>query len=399
MPNPIAAVEHMRMARCTGEPRNNEVRASIEGARWLVQQSRFAEAIQLMDALVYSGAPIESQDAEAAVQVIYSALEHDTDEGERALRLALLADDAYPTVRAQILSTMATHLEAEGDLTGAWQKLSMAIDSDPGNPQLAIHEVTLFAGAGMWPRARESAHSALVRLGLGRPDSGSPCSAFLHDAVLNPAAACIRREAQPAEIAPQALRFLDLVQRIKDRPLHSYYASAQGQTQRGRSYPPELRMVSRKWHKVFPNEVRRRHRSARTLNSFTMRWSAAWSESTANPWLDLLEQEPVALDVMEILKDLEAAAQQVEVRAGCTWSAGVIEPLLSRMLQIAEATCAGGAGASNAAQSRVDAETYRAFVGFAARLRHRSNNQEFGRVRLSLTRMSALNDAHGSTSV
>src|ERR1700761_2683833 len=118
-------------------------------------------------------------------------------------------------------------------------------------------------------------------------------------------------------------------------------------------------MVRRRWCKIFPVTLIQRCRSSRSFEPFMLDWNEVWNESAASCWLDLLEREPVGLDVMEVLKDLHTAARMVELQVGCSWSAAVIEPLLCRILQLLEFDWIRPRCERGAARESLDTEAFR----------------------------------------
>ncbi len=304
-------------------------------ATGLLDNGDAARALALVRPLFERPERLDERDS-AALNTLLEAYEALDLQEERWQEAERLARDLRPPLRAVLWENLARTYAVEGEMEEAWVSLDRARQDDPESPALGPLEVSLLLAEGRTAEAAEKARywrgrlkegdlseqgfEFLARVGENAEETqlrfsfGDEVTDRIHQleawlAKAEPPAALYGIEAVPDD--PQAGR---LIPSASLRELEADFEAA--------FYPPladpEAEEEDEDWD--------------------------PWDEDRAERWLEVLVENPVALDSVDILEDVAHATSELAADRYAFLDRPLLQPLLERGLAIVRQALAGHPG-------------------------------------------------------
>ncbi|MDT8399895.1 MAG: SEC-C metal-binding domain-containing protein, partial [Pseudomonadales bacterium] len=239
--------------------------------------------------------------------------------GKRKRLLDRVITNGDRELRAAALQRKATVLTDQGDTRGAWEVFQQAQRENPGDPALAILELTLLVSQGDIDKAKQRAKFWLARVKRDRhinPEMIELLRAAAEDPV-----------AMFADMARSSDPDLDwLATLFEEAPAVQVHYAVETSDSGGILVPDKkLAALEAAWAKVFP-------RCKPSLTSTGHGNPEVWNN--APDWLDFLARKPLAWHSFEVLDDLAMAVDVVPIFA---IEQALLEPMLQRGAALLEA--------------------------------------------------------------
>jgi tetratricopeptide (TPR) repeat protein len=326
---PLEAVEAMGVSGRVPRPILGDV------ATGLLDNGDAARALALVRPLFERPERLDERDSAALNTLLeaYDALDLQEERWEEAERLAR---DLRPPLRAVLWENLARTYAVEGEMEEAWVSLDRARQDDPESPALGPLEVSLLLAEGRTAEAAEKARYWRGRLKEG--DLSEQGFEFLARVGENAEETQLRfsfgdevtdhihhLEAWLAKAEPPAALYG--IEAVADDP------------QAGRLIPSaSLREVEADFEAAFYPPLADPEAEEEDED-----WDP-WDEDRAERWLEVLVQNPVALDSVDILEDVAHATSELAADRYAFLDRPLLQPLLERGLAIVRQALAGHPG-------------------------------------------------------
>ncbi len=293
----------------------------------LVERGATRRAARLLERVFAQPQHLDAE-YEVALDALFDAYDALGWRGKKDRALVELSTTLRPPLRGVVWARRATIAADQGEVEEAWDFFSRAQQDDPDNPSLAGLEVSLLLHQGRSRQASDRAQFWLSKLKRLPADKSYRHLEKLLEEIIEDPLVAVWQFSQVVD-SEHLRQVLALLAGLEERPLPAYDLERSDNAARLVA-PPALDAIEQEWLRVWPSA------SILVGAAASLDDVSCWSPELAGPWVQLLQQEPAALDSLHILDDLCSAAHLLEYPLLKEAQERFLRPLMQRGVAIVD---------------------------------------------------------------